>query len=129
VFKTKTETENVGGGIRPKGFVGTAIDYVAGRCLRGSTIRTPESTARLARQKESGRDPLLGSMAKERRKRWSTDPTTLLESAGGLVGAGRFERPTPCAQGSFRHIPKTPCFQLLTFQSDTGILLKSVEPC
>src|SRR5579885_237562 len=22
-----------------------------------------------------------------------------LESAGGLVGAGRFERPTPCAQG------------------------------
>ncbi len=25
--------------------------------------------------------------------------STLLESAGGLVGAGRFERPTPCAQG------------------------------
>jgi hypothetical protein len=23
----------------------------------------------------------------------------LLKSAGGLVGAGRFERPTPCAQG------------------------------
>jgi len=23
-----------------------------------------------------------------------------LESAGGLVGAGRFERPTPCAQGT-----------------------------
>ena len=24
---------------------------------------------------------------------------TSLESAGGMVGAGRFERPTPCAQG------------------------------
>src|ERR1039457_5633955 len=33
-----------------------------------------------------------------------------------LVGAGRFERPTPCAQGGFRPIPKMPCFQLLTFQ-------------
>jgi hypothetical protein len=40
--------------------------------------------------------------AKNGRKRWKADRTTLLESAGGLVGAGRFERPTPCAQGSFR---------------------------
>ena len=37
--------------------------------------------------------------AKEERKRWNADHLTLLESAGGLVGAGRFERPTPCAQG------------------------------
>jgi hypothetical protein len=33
-----------------------------------------------------------------------------------LVGAGRFERPTPCAQGSFRPPSKTPCFQALRFQ-------------
>ena len=37
--------------------------------------------------------------AKKGRKRWDADQITLLESAGGLVGAGRFERPTPCAQG------------------------------
>ena len=37
--------------------------------------------------------------AKNGRRRWNADGTTLLESAGGLVGAGRFERPTPCAQG------------------------------
>jgi integrase len=30
----------------------------------------------------------------------------LLESAGGLVGAGRFERPTPCAQA--RRVPSIP---------------------
>jgi hypothetical protein len=46
-----------------------------------------------------------------------------------LVGAGRFERPTPCAQGGVRYIQKAPCFQLLMFQADTGILLKPVEPC
>jgi hypothetical protein len=33
-----------------------------------------------------------------------------------LVGAGRFERPTPCAQGSFRPSLKMPCFQVFTFQ-------------
>src|ERR1700678_1207364 len=32
-------------------------------------------------------------------RRASIRSPTLLESAGGLVGAGRFERPTPCAQG------------------------------
>ena len=37
--------------------------------------------------------------AKDGRKRWNAGQPTLLESAGGLVGAGRFERPTPCAQG------------------------------
>jgi len=40
-----------------------------------------------------------------------------------LVGAGRFERPTPCAQGSFRPQPKMPYFQLLTFQADGATLL------
>jgi hypothetical protein len=34
------------------------------------------------------------------RKRWSPVQVTLLESNDGLVGAGRFERPTPCAQGT-----------------------------
>ena len=37
--------------------------------------------------------------AKDKRRRWSADQTTLLESTRDLVGAGRFERPTPCAQG------------------------------
>jgi len=46
-----------------------------------------------------------------------------------LVGAGRFERPTPCAQGSFRRIPAMPCFLVLSFKADAGILLKFVEPC
>jgi hypothetical protein len=45
-----------------------------------------------------------------------------------LVGAGRFEGPTPCAQGGLRCASKMPCFQALTFQADTGILLKPVEP-
>ncbi|MGA3028835.1 MAG: hypothetical protein ABSF98_29195 [Bryobacteraceae bacterium] len=30
-----------------------------------------------------------------------------------LVGAGRFERPTPCAQGSFRHARKRLVFKYL----------------
>ena len=32
-------------------------------------------------------------------RRASIRSPTLLESAGDMVGAGRFERPTPCAQG------------------------------
>jgi len=44
-----------------------------------------------------------------------------------LVGAGRFERPTPCAQGSFRSIDKVPYFQRALFQSDAGSLLNTVE--
>ncbi len=46
-----------------------------------------------------------------------------------LIGAGRFELPTPCAQGSFRPPPKMPYLQVFTFQGDTGIRLKPVEPC
>ena len=37
--------------------------------------------------------------AMEIRKRWKGNQITLLESSNDLVGAGRFERPTPCAQG------------------------------
>jgi hypothetical protein len=37
-----------------------------------------------------------------------------------LVGAGRFERPTPCAQGRFRGPTKSACFQLLLFQTDAA---------
>jgi hypothetical protein len=44
-----------------------------------------------------------------------------------MVGAGRFERPTPCAQGSFRHRSETACFQLLPFQADGASLLQLVE--
>src|ERR1017187_8318432 len=33
-----------------------------------------------------------------------------------MVGAGRFERPTPCAQGGFRPLSEMPYFQLLTLQ-------------
>ena len=33
-----------------------------------------------------------------------------------LVGAGRFERPTPCAQGRFHSLPQIAYFQLLLFQ-------------
>src|ERR1017187_8213902 len=46
-----------------------------------------------------------------------------------MVGAGRFERPTPCAQGSFWPSSKMPYSQLLTFQADGANLLQLVEPC
>src|ERR1035441_4793107 len=46
-----------------------------------------------------------------------------------MVGAGRFERPTPCAQGSFRPPKKMPYSQLLTFQADGATLLQLVAPC
>src|ERR1035438_485993 len=46
-----------------------------------------------------------------------------------MVGAGRFERPTPCAQGSFRSPKKMPYSQLLTFQADGATLLQLVAPC
>src|SRR6476659_2804126 len=49
-----------------------------------------------------------------------------LESAGGLVGAGRFERPTPCAQGRcatrLRYAPTFSC----SFDSKT--LFDSLPP-
>ena len=44
-----------------------------------------------------------------------------------LVGAGRFERPTPCAQGRFRQTSKTAYFQLLSFQADVSSLLKLID--
>ena len=44
-----------------------------------------------------------------------------------MVGAGRFERPTPCAQGSCRHSSETAYFQALRFQVDAACLLQLVE--
>ena len=44
-----------------------------------------------------------------------------------MVGAGRFERPTPCAQDRFRPFAETACFLMLTFQADAASLLKLVE--
>jgi len=44
-----------------------------------------------------------------------------------LVGAGRFERPTSCAQGRFRQAAQMGCFQYLLFQAVAGNLLKMVE--
>ena len=44
-----------------------------------------------------------------------------------LVGAGRFERPTPCAQGRFRPVLETAHFLALTFQADAETLLNIVE--
>jgi hypothetical protein len=46
-----------------------------------------------------------------------------------MVGAGRFELPAPCAQGSFRPAVEMPYFQLLTFQVDGATLLQLVESC
>jgi hypothetical protein len=44
-----------------------------------------------------------------------------------LVGAGRFERPTPCAQDGFWPAPETACFQAFLFQADAASVLNSVE--
>ena len=44
-----------------------------------------------------------------------------------LVGAGRFERPTPCAQGGMRDDSKMACFQVLRFQANASISLRLVE--
>src|SRR5579863_6008518 len=44
-----------------------------------------------------------------------------------MVGAGRFERPTPCAQDGFRSPANSACFQLLAFQAVAAILLRRVE--
>jgi hypothetical protein len=52
-------------------------------------------------------------------------PIRLLESIG--FGAGRFERPTPCAQGSFRPNAKNAYFQSLIFQAFAGDLLRVVD--
>jgi hypothetical protein len=45
-----------------------------------------------------------------------------------LVGAGRFERPTPCAQGGCRARTEMACFQVLTFLGDGAGLVKLIEP-
>ena len=46
-----------------------------------------------------------------------------------LVGPAGLEPATPCLEGSFRPYSKMPYFQILTFQLDTGNLLKLVESC
>jgi hypothetical protein len=59
------------------------------RILKKETFSTFRPTATLA---------LAQREAKEGQTRWSGDQAIFLESARGLVGAGRFERPNP-AQG------------------------------
>jgi hypothetical protein len=44
------------------------------------------------------------------RARLGCTPSTAHISLILLVGAGRFERPTPCAQGSFEYATKIVCF-------------------
>src|ERR1035437_9683106 len=51
------------------------------------------------------------------------------ESIEKMVGAGRFERTTPCAQGSYHFRTKTACFQLLMFHEDAASLLRPVDSC
>jgi hypothetical protein len=46
-----------------------------------------------------------------------------------LVGAGRFELPTPCAQVGLRLAPHSTCFQLLAFQVVGGCLWNPIEAC
>jgi hypothetical protein len=53
-------------------------------------------------------------------------PPVFEESLKILVGAGRFERPTPCAQGGLQRTPETAYFQFLTFQA---VAEKPVELC
>jgi hypothetical protein len=43
-----------------------------------------------------------------------------------LVGAGRFERPTPCAQGGVRYKREHTRYQLLTIQAVARSVLKLV---
>ena len=44
-----------------------------------------------------------------------------------LVGAGRFEHPTPCAQGRFRTWLKNACFQQFSFQWFARAALNRVD--
>jgi len=46
-----------------------------------------------------------------------------------LVGAGRFERPTPCAQVGRKLFRGNVYFQCFRFQTDRADLLKLVAPC
>src|SRR5262249_38951657 len=41
---------------------------------------------------------------------------------------GRFEPPTPCAQGGFKLQEKNACIQLFRFQADAVSILRSVAP-
>jgi len=67
-------------------------------------------------QIERGFGPVMAQLGKEKRKLWAGNRSTRFKSTSGLVGAGRFERPTPCAQGGFRPRAKVPYFQQLLFQ-------------
>src|SRR5579862_5823031 len=67
-----------------------------------------------------------------RSRKFTVRPTTCQSSWArvtlvSMVGAGRFERPTPCAQGGFRLPCKIAHFQRLLFQVDEAGLLRSVE--
>ena len=44
-----------------------------------------------------------------------------------LVGAGRFERPTPCAQGGLSEAAKMAYFQSILFQLDSHASLRFVK--
>jgi hypothetical protein len=66
----------------------------------------------------------------EDRRSYRIDYSEILEGARNgrkclilLVGAGRFERPTPCAQGGGRHHAETASFQDLLLQADGHSLL------
>jgi hypothetical protein len=51
----------------------------------------------------------------------------MLLSRNALVGAGRFERPTPCAQGRFCELLETLYFQSILFQTHGATLLRFME--
>jgi hypothetical protein len=55
------------------------------------------------------------------------DERTMLLSRNALVGAGRFERPTPCAQGRFCELLETLYFQSILFQTHGATLLRFME--
>ncbi len=56
---------------------------------------------------------------------------SLLEFAGALVGAGRFERPTPCAQGRcatrLRYAPTLKDSLILNYSVKAALLLLSIS--
>ena len=54
-------------------------------------------------------------------------PMSPVRTMKNLVGAGRFERPTPCAQGGLRPSRETAYFQHILIQQDVRSLLNSVE--
>ena len=57
-----------------------------------------EALAKLNRQANEGGLSFGTVGAKDRRKLWKAHRSNRSESMSDLVGAGRFERPTPCAQ-------------------------------